>query len=232
MIKHHHKQQGGTLLGVVIGLIVGLAIAVVVALAITKTSLPFINKSGKAEKPVDASPSQATDPNKPIYGNRESAKEAAKEFAKPSEANPPAAPSVIENRTEAKPEAVGGGRADEKLAADKLRKSDKPDTKSGEAKTTEHKDAGKDATVKTDHTDDKWVYYLQAGAFREAGDAENARAKLALLGFEARVAERPSENGTLYRVRLGPFDQIETMNRVRAKLSESGVDVAIVRNSK
>jgi cell division protein FtsN len=227
MIKHH-KQQGGTLLGLVIGLIVGLAIAVVVALAITKTSLPFVTKPGKADKPADTSTSQTADPNKPIYGSREPAKEAAREFAKSNDTNTP----VLVPAADKKPESAGDNQQDDKLAADKVKKSDKQDAKAAEPKGVEHKEPAKDVVAKADSTDDKWIYYLQAGAFREAGDAENARAKLALLGFEARVAERPSENGALYRVRLGPFSQIETMNRVRAKLSENGVDVAVVRNPK
>ncbi|MFD2274115.1 SPOR domain-containing protein [Undibacterium arcticum] len=61
---------------------------------------------------------------------------------------------------------------------------------------------------------------------------KNTRAKLALLGFEAQISERPSDSGSLYRVRIGPFGQIETMNRIRGKLSESGVDVAVVRSPK
>jgi cell division protein FtsN len=232
MIKNHYRQQGGTLLGIIIGLIVGLAVAVVVALAITKTSLPFVNKPGKAEKSADASSSQATDPNKPIYGNRESAKEAAREFAKPAEGNTPVVARAAEKPVDEKTEAAGANKLDDKLVLDKLKKNDKLDAKVAEPKAAEHKELAKDALAKADNPDEKWTYYLQAGAFRDAADAENARAKLALLGFEARVAERPSENGALYRVRLGPFSQIETMNRVRAKLSENGVDVAVVRNPK
>jgi cell division protein FtsN len=33
-------------------------------------------------------------------------------------------------------------------------------------------------------------------------------------------------------VRIGPFGQLETMNRVRGKLSDNGVDVAVVRIGK
>ena len=80
--------------------------------------------------------------------------------------------------------------------------------------------------------EDKWAYYLQAGAFRAKADAESMKAKLALLGFEASVSERQADTGTLYRVRIGPFNQMETMNRVRGKLSDNGVDVAVVRIGK
>ena len=63
-------------------------------------------------------------------------------------------------------------------------------------------------------------------------DAENTRAKLALLGFEAAISDRTSDSGVLHRVRLGPFSQVEAVNKARAKLLDSGIDVAIVRNQK
>ena len=59
-------------------------------------------------------------------------------------------------------------------------------------------------------------------------DAESARAKLALLGFEANLSDRTTDTGVLHRVRIGPFNQVEAMNKVRSKLSENGVDVAVV----
>ena len=46
--QSYRRQRGGTVVGIIIGLIIGLAIAVVVAVAISKTSLPFLNKVGKA----------------------------------------------------------------------------------------------------------------------------------------------------------------------------------------
>lgn len=77
--------------------------------------------------------------------------------------------------------------------------------------------------------DERFTYYLQAGAFREPNDAEATKAKLALLGVAANIAERQSELGTLYRVRVGPFADVETMNRTRVRLSDDGIDVAVVR---
>lgn len=79
---------------------------------------------------------------------------------------------------------------------------------------------------------DPWDYYLQAGAFRGRTDAESMRAKLALQGVEAQISELHSNNGLLYRVRIGPFDQLQAMNTVRDKLSENGVDAAVVRVAK
>lgn len=208
MINHSnaHQQQparqaGGTLLGIIIGLTVGLCIALAVAVTITKTSLPFLNKQPKSEKAVELTPGQVSDPNKPMYGNKEPSKEAAKDFIKPP--------------------ADAGLSGDAKVA---------PVEKPIVAKPAESKDV---AAAKADNADDKWIYYLQAGAFREQADAESTRAKLALSGFEAGISERPSETGSpLYRVRLGPYNQVEAMNRVRSKLSDNGIDVAVVRIAK
>ena len=77
-----------------------------------------------------------------------------------------------------------------------------------------------------------YIYYLQAGAFREMSDAENTRAKLALLGFEAAITDRTTDGGVLHRVRVGPYTGPEAMNKARAKLLDSGIDVAIVRNQR
>ena len=80
MIDYRRKQTGGTLLGLVIGLIIGLGIAVVVAITIKNTPLPFVDKLGKPDRPPASG--KMSDPNKPLYGNREPAREAAKQFSR------------------------------------------------------------------------------------------------------------------------------------------------------
>lgn len=205
------KQGGGTFLGLILGLIVGLGIAVVVALMITKSPIPFVNKVAKQERP-ELSAGQAADPNKPLYG-KDSSKDTAKEAPK----------DIVD--------------ADKPVAEVKKPETPPAPPKAAEVPKDKPAPAVKDATVakaeKTDKSDsavdDKWSYFLQTGAFREQVDAESARAKLALLGFEAKVSERPSDNGTLYRVRIGPIAQVETVNRIRTKLSDNGVDAATVR---
>src|SRR5471030_3512263 len=87
------RQQGNTLIGIVIGLVIGLGIAVVVALAITKGATPFTDK-GKAGKAADPTPGQVADPNKPMYGNKDAAREAAKDFAAKTPAAATAAPAA------------------------------------------------------------------------------------------------------------------------------------------
>nr|WP_315484774.1 SPOR domain-containing protein [uncultured Undibacterium sp.] len=88
------------------------------------------------------------------------------------------------------------------------------------------------AASKPEVADDKYIYYLQIGAFKEIAEAESARAKLALVGVEASVSEKNNDGNILHRVRVGPFDHADAMNKMRAKLSEGGVDTAIVRSAK
>jgi len=77
--------------------------------------------------------------------------------------------------------------------------------------------------------DDRASYLLQAGAYRSSSDAEGMKAKLALIGFEARVLTAEVNGQTMYRVRVGPYAQLDTMNRARARLAENGIEASVVR---
>lgn len=190
------RQRGNTLTGIIIGLIVGLLIAVVIALVITKGATPFTDRSGKQGK--GGAPAQIADPNRPLYGDRDAAREANRQIQeRAAQAGDPLGEAIagIEGATQR-----GAAPAPAAPAA------------------APQPAPGGDT-----------VYYLQAGAFRELADAENTRAKLALLGFEATISQRSADGAVLHRVRLGPFDQ-EAMTKARAKLLDAGVDVAIVRN--
>jgi len=208
---NYNRQQGGTLVGLIIGLIIGLGIALGVAMVITKTPMPFTDKSGR-QKASSPTANQTSDPNKPMYGNKTAIKDAARDFAKESApantaAPQPASDKIVEVKADAKP-------ADKKAPA------------------AEQVGLAKEGAEKAESPDDKWNYYLQAGAFRESTDAEAIRAKLALIGVEAKISERQADTGVLYRVRVGPFAQLDAMNRVRGKLSDNGVDAAVVRVAK
>jgi cell division protein FtsN len=218
------KQQGNTFIGIIIGLVIGLSIAVVVALMITKGSTPFTDK-GHPSKATEPTAGQIADPNKPMYGNKDAAREAAKDLSRDQQA--PAAPAP----------APAPSAADQLQAVvDKIQAAPaKPAPAVPNAANVTPQPVAKaaaPAAAAADGGDEKFTYYLQAGAFREVADAENARAKLALLGFEANISDRATDTGVLHRVRLGPYNQVETMNKVRSKLSENGVDVAVVRNQK
>jgi cell division protein FtsN len=73
-------------------------------------------------------------------------------------------------------------------------------------------------------------YFLQAGSFQNADDADNLKAKLAMLGVEASVqAANLPEKGTWHRVRVGPFSSVADSDRVRASLQQSGVQSSLIK---
>jgi len=72
--------------------------------------------------------------------------------------------------------------------------------------------------------------YLQVGAFQKSSDADNLKARLALIGMEAAVLEvEVPDKGKMYRVRTGPFSSVDEMNRARKELSENGIQTAPVK---
>jgi cell division protein FtsN len=77
---------------------------------------------------------------------------------------------------------------------------------------------------------DRSSYLLQAGAFKGQEDAESMKVKLALIGFEARIVTAEVNGTTFYRVRVGPYGQIEDMNRARSRLAENGIEASVVRS--
>lgn len=74
------------------------------------------------------------------------------------------------------------------------------------------------------------VYFLQAGSFANPADADNLKAKLALVGLEAAVEPTPlPDKGTWYRVRLGPYAAVEEINKARALLAQNGIEASLVK---
>lgn len=73
-------------------------------------------------------------------------------------------------------------------------------------------------------------YLLQVGTFQNPADADNLKARLALIGVEASVepVDQP-EKGTQYRVRVGPYSKVEEINRVRQNLAQNGIEASLVR---
>ncbi|QOJ23834.1 MAG: SPOR domain-containing protein [Gammaproteobacteria bacterium] len=72
--------------------------------------------------------------------------------------------------------------------------------------------------------------FLQAGSFRKNDEAENMKARLALLGVFASVqAIDLAEKGTWYRVRIGPFSNKTDSDQTSASLRENGIETQFVK---
>jgi cell division protein FtsN len=76
----------------------------------------------------------------------------------------------------------------------------------------------------------KDVYFIQAGSFQNPAEADNQKARLAILGYESSVepANLP-DKGTWYRVRLGPYSKVDEINRVRQALAQNGIEASLVK---
>lgn len=199
------RQAGGTVAGLIIGLIIGLTIAVWVAITIMKTPLPFVDKLGKQSDNADS----AIDPNATLPGGARDRRLLPNAEDGAPLGDQPAAPTTA---------ALNSGAKTPTAVAPVL---ENPKDK---ANTTTATPAATPAAA----SEEKNIYFLQAGAFREMADADAAKGRLALLGVAAAVSERRAETGTLYRVRVGPFKDTDTMLKMRTRLSDNGVDAAVV----
>jgi cell division protein FtsN len=73
-------------------------------------------------------------------------------------------------------------------------------------------------------------FWLQAGSFAAEPDAENLKARLALAGWEAEVQSATlADKGVRFRVRLGPFDNTDELNRIKGELGKRGFEVAVIK---
>lgn len=73
-------------------------------------------------------------------------------------------------------------------------------------------------------------YFLQVGAFRTASEADNIKAKLALIGVEATIQTVSlPDKGLWHRVRVGPYGNADDLSRARSLLTQNGIDATLVR---
>jgi len=74
------------------------------------------------------------------------------------------------------------------------------------------------------------TFFLQAGAFQNAPDADNLKVRLALLGVEATIQTTTlPDKGVWHRVRVGPYTSVEELNRTRDTLKQNGVETALIK---
>lgn len=211
------QQTGGTIVGFIVGVIVGLGAALAVAVYVTKVPVPFLNKGGSRTADMDAAESQKNknwDPNSPLYG---------KNPARPAAPPVAAAASAPASAAAPAPEVRAAASAPKPAAS-------KPEAAKAESKP------GVDplgdlavAKAAAKGNVDPFDYFVQAGAFRTQADADAQRAKLAMMGWEARVSEREQNGRAVFRVRVGPFTKRDDAEQLKEKLDGAGLESALVR---
>ncbi len=74
------------------------------------------------------------------------------------------------------------------------------------------------------------TYFLQVGAFQTEGEADNMKAKLALLGFEALVQTATiADKGIWHRVRVGPLKNLDQINKAKNDLASNGFKTDLIK---
>lgn len=77
--------------------------------------------------------------------------------------------------------------------------------------------------------DNQTPYILQAGAFGGSGDAEATKAKIAMLGLNARVEAAQINGKTVYRVRMGPYATASELAEAKGKLANGGLPAMAIK---
>ncbi len=72
-------------------------------------------------------------------------------------------------------------------------------------------------------------YTLQAGSFRRSEDADRRRARLILLGLDARVDAINNTGDTWHRVYVGPFTSRSEMASARNLMISEGIETLLLK---
>jgi cell division protein FtsN len=202
---------GSTLLGLFIGIALGLGLAATVAFYLMKAGNPY----------------------QPSTAGREAAREIAKEPARTAKAEPGATEKprfdfykILPGIEEPKVQPKGVERpAPDKATAERAAAPEKTTDK-----TVAKQDGRAAADLPARAPRPAERFWLQAGSFAVEADADNLKARLALAGWEAAVQTATlQDKGVRYRVRLGPYDNTDELNRIKGELGKRGFDVAVIK---
>jgi cell division protein FtsN len=73
------------------------------------------------------------------------------------------------------------------------------------------------------------VYVLQVGSYRAESEADGMRARLGKLGVDAKVQRVAVDADVWHRVRIGPINNLDELNKVRRQLQGAEVDAIVIR---
>ncbi|MFP5467810.1 MAG: SPOR domain-containing protein [Gammaproteobacteria bacterium] len=208
-IARSRRVQGGTLIGFVLGLLAGLGIALAVAVYVTKVPVPFVDR-GLSRKPeqdaAEAERNKGWNPNSQL-GVR------------------PAAPPQVPVQPGAQEEGKAERKEAEAAPGQPTVEARDPIAELLESREGRRTEDAPSAAVPAD----PFNYFVQVGAFRNQQEAENQRARVALLGIATEITEREQNGRSVFRVRVGPFNQRNAAEATREQLEVNGIESALVR---
>ena len=209
--RRSRRDYGGTLLGIFIGLVIGLGMAASVAFWLMKNNPAFqvaatpAREPGAKETPRIAKNDFPEKPRFDFYKILPGAEDArAQAERRPADKADRAVAEQAKEKTAAKP----AERVAETVAA--------PPAKMASVDAAKAPKSGE-------------KFWLQAGSFSTESDAENLKARLAFAGWEASVQQGMTDKAVRYRVRLGPYDNPDEMQRIKAELGKRGFEAAVMK---
>lgn len=232
-------ESGSTLYGALAGLLIGLIVAAVVAFYVTKAPVPFVDRASRdAGKLPD--PRQAPDPNAGLYGRDGAAGTPPSGPTATTPAPLPGTGTAGADTPPSKSDDLGAliatlPTSNNKPAAAAVAPTPAapnplptPIAKVAPTPAPAPK-ASAPAASASASASSNGSYYLQAGAFRSADDAESLKARIILLGLPVSVQKAEVNGKALNRVRVGPYARLDDMNRARGRLGENKIETAVVR---
>ena len=198
------RSEGNFLAGMGVGVLIGLAVSLGIAFYLNRTPIPFMSA-----KP------------KPPEKNGGTAK-------------PPAIAGLPQGGATPGAATPGAEKGGDKPKFDFYRilpgQEEQVTEKELKDKERQQRAAAKSGSTASQQESSKDVYFIQAGSFQNPAEADNQKARLAILGFEASVepANLP-DKGTWYRVRMGPYAKVEEINKVRQALAQNGIEANLIK---
>lgn len=225
------KSGGSTLFGIMVGLILGLVAAVAVALFVTQVPMPFHDKASREPaRTLLPDVRNAPDPNIGLYG-KSALPDATPMMPPPSPipGQPESAPRSGDSLGDLIATLVDSSRSTPPPAAAPAPAAPQSSSSPAQVAVIPGVTEPSSSASQNDAAAAQGRYFLQAGAFRSETDAESIKAQILLLGLPAHVQQAQVGGSTINRIRVGPFDGIDAMNRARAQLGAQKIESTVVK---
>lgn len=220
--KSSTKSKSNIFSGVIIGLVLGLGVAVAVAFFITQAPMPFMDKASRGIESIllPPDPKLAPDPNQALYGSSTAAGSAIFSGPEAEVANQLGLPSITstpQTTIQPTPDSLDNLIAQLSTPETSAPSIPKPPAATPSPAPKAEPKAGTN------------TYFLQAGAFHSAQDADAMRARIIMLGLHCNITAGELNGKPIHRVRVGPFQGIDDMNKARSVLVKEKIETSVVR---
>jgi cell division protein FtsN len=225
------NEGGSTLYGALAGLLIGLIVAAAIAFYVTKAPIPFVDRAIREPdqgRPLD--PRNVPDPNLGLYGAAGSAPTGLTATAPiPLSGSTQSPPAPVPDRMDSLGALIATLPPSPSPAPSQPAPATVPQAKTPPAPQAATPAAAARRDPAPAPAPATGTYYLQAGAYTAAVDAESLKARIIMMGLPVAVQQAEVNGMQINRVRVGPFSRLDDMNRARSRLGKNKIESAIVR---